>query len=148
MDNLQSDNTNLNNNNKGPFLIFILSNPRSLSTVYLRTFMNAENILILSDQFTKIHIEDVQVNGSKLSMMELSKDLETKIESSLKENKTVIFKDNANFTLLYFSEVVNNWQKKFNTKYLYLVRHPKPTYVSFKKMIDQEITLIGILSIF
>jgi len=110
--------------------------------------MNAENILILSDQFTKIHIEDVQVNGSKLSMMELSKDLETKIESSLKENKTVIFKDNANFTLLYFSEVVNNWQKKFNTKYLYLVRHPKPTYVSFKKMIDQEITLIGILSIF
>ena len=124
--------------NKKPQLIFIPFVPRSLSTIYLRTFMNCQEVAVYSDQFARIHIEEKIMKNNPSTYEELTKDLENQIEKDLSNGKTVIFKSGSFFVKSFYVEIIKKWQSKFNMKFLYLLRHPKSMYISYKKIIDEE----------
>jgi len=101
--------------------------------------MNNPNVVGFNDEFTRAHIEDNMPKGGKVPPEELVKEVEIQIEKTLKDGKTVIFKDTGDFTITFFEDILKKWNTKFNTKFMYLVRHPLTTYVSFKQKMDHEI---------
>ena len=124
-----------------PQLIFIPSTPRSLSTIFLRIFKNDPNVHIINEGFTLIWIEYFLLNQNKTSFFDDPKvlKLEREIESILNQKKTVIFKDMAWAIKCFFMDVIESWESKFNIKYMYLLRHPKPSWTSYKKLVDEEV---------
>ena len=120
-----------------PLLIFIISTPRSLSTIFLRTFMNQPNVQVFHEKMSPIYYEEVLNKHRKVSLEDLTRDHEKLIEKALNENKTVIVKETTDVAP-NFLEIIKKWNNKFNMKYVYLTRHPKPVHVSMQKMIDEE----------
>jgi len=134
---------NMNNSSKQN-IVFIFTTGRSLSTAYLRTFLNCPEVKVFNDQFAQINNKDILIDKSKLSHEELAKMLYNKIFQIFDSNKnikTVILKDICHIVYDFFLNVVKSWEKKFNTKYIYIVRHPKSRYISLKKMLDEEYKL-------
>lgn len=136
------DNLNLlNKDNKGS-VTFLISNPRSLSTVFCRILKNYPNTHLIIGKFCHIHVEEKNVKKSDKSYEELAKTIEDEIDSELLKGKNVIVKDIGYYIFNYFLNVFEYYIKKYNPKIVYLIRHPVPTHLSFQKMMDKE-KLIG-----
>lgn len=123
---------------KNENLIFVLTIPRSLSTIFMRILSQCPNTEIFQDKLMAIHIFEVYIKKSKESFENLAKSFEDEIEKKLKENKKVVVKDMGSFINHYHPEYIDKLIKKFNPKIVYLVRHPVPCHSSFKKMMDRE----------
>jgi len=103
--------------------------------------MNNHNTIAYNDEFTRTYIEDYLLKGSKLPFSELIQSVENEIEQAIKNNKIVIFKDTADFTINYFVDILTKWKSKFNIKFIYLLRHPKAAYISYKNKMEHELSL-------
>ena len=121
-----------------PRLIILATSPRSFSTVILRTFLNSPHVKVFNDPLGNIHINE-KVFKYPIKEIEMSiRNLENRIEEALKQNKIVILKDIANVLITFFMDLLIKWKDKFDTKFMYLLRHPKPRYISYQKIMDQE----------
>ena len=127
------------NDQKNPEFVVILTAPRSLSTIFIRNLMVHSNVDIYNDELSSVYFSKVLNNESVISIEELILPLETEIEKSIANNKTIIFKDMVHW-VDYFN-IYQRWQMKYNTKFLYLIRHPKAQYISYQKALAKEVNL-------
>jgi len=117
-------------NNQKAKVVLIITLPRSLSTIFMRTLMNYPESKAFNDQFTQLIWKEIQLEKSTLSPQELANGLLLKFDKAILENKVVIIKDFAENITKYFMEPFNSFIKKHDPKIIYLIRHPKPTYIS------------------
>ena len=125
---------NANNNSKTNFL-FVLTAPRSLSTVFLRSFLEHPSVAVFNDSVTTC-----KLGHSTGTFEEHICQLEKNFDEAISMGKTIVLKDMAFIAQKYF-DIIRRWNQKYNMKFMYLVRHPKAQYTSLEKAIALEKTL-------
>jgi len=112
--------------------LFILTAPRSLSTVFLRSFLENPSVTVFNDSVTTC--KQGNLSGT---IEEKLQHLEDSFDETIRMGKTVVLKDIAFIVNEYF-ETFRRWNRKYNMKFMYLVRHPTAQYASFVKAITYE----------
>ena len=69
--------------------------------------------------------------------------LEKDMEEAKNSGKFVVLKEIAFIIYQYYFEAFSKLVDRFDAKLIYLVRHPKPTYVSFHKVLEKDRELFG-----
>lgn len=108
-----------------PTFLLILTAPRSLSTVFLRTFLEHPSVAVVNDIFSELFVK-----GSDETSLPA---IEMELDDHIKQGKTVVVKDHAFIIEKSFSAAIRSWISKYNMRILYLVRHPKARHASFEK---------------
>lgn len=121
--------------NKANFIL-VLTAPRSLSTIFLRTFLENPQVQVFNDSLLTCKTVDL-TNGTGTEYLE---QLEKKFDDAINSDKTVVLKDMAVIVQVEYFHIIRQWKQKYNMKFMYLLRHPKPQYVSHEKAIAFEKT--------
>jgi len=116
--------------------LFVLTAPRSLSTVFLRSFLEHPSVTVFNDSVTTCKLDN-----STGTVEENLQKLEDRFDETIRLGKTIVLKDMAFIVNEYF-ETIRRWNRKYNMKFMYLVRHPKAQYASFDKAITYEKKLL------
>jgi len=135
---MESNSTTTTNNNSNPTnFLLVLTAPRSLSTVFLRSFLEHPSVTVFNDSLLTCKTMDL-INGSG---EECIRQLEEKFDEAISMGKTIVLKDMATIVQVEYFDIIRRWNQKYNMKFMYLVRHPKAQYTSLEKAIALEKTL-------
>ena len=107
--------------------LFVLTAPRSLSTVFLRSFLEDPSVTVFNDSVTTCKLDN-----STGTVEENLQKLEDRFDETIRMGKTIVLKDMAFIVNEYF-ETIRRWNCKYNMKFMYLVHHPKAQFVSHEK---------------
>lgn len=118
-------------------LFFIITTTRSLSTITWRIIKRYPGMKSFNDSITHIKIDNEKEGKPKEEILK-------KVEKMLKdecENYEMIFLKEINHAI-YF-DLLPILSSKYDMKIMYLVRHPKPQFISLLKAINREIESNG-----
>jgi len=69
---------------------------------------------------------------------ECIRQLENSFDEAISMGKTVVLKDMAIIVQVEYFETIRRWNRKYNMKFMYLIRHPKAQFVSHDKAVASE----------
>lgn len=136
-------------------VLFVITNPRSLSTIFMRVLMNFPKTKVFNDRLchleycinkTECKLKDDQretnINENESLKKEFLNNLFKEFEDSIynPDNELVVIKDMARQIIKYFKNEIIDFINKHDIKPLYLIRHPVPQMVSLKKMVIKELS--------
>lgn len=119
-------------------LILICGTQRSLTTIFIRVCMNHPKIKVFNDPFSGFYYGEKLFKKSERTLENWLEEFSSKIDNYINEGFTVIVKDMSFVYLVDFGSLIDDWIKKYNPKFLHMVRHPKARLSSFKLKLDYE----------
>lgn len=132
-------------------ITMIITIPRSLSTITMRTFLNFPKTKVFNDRLSELeHNFNRKDSKNKVideeSRKEFINHLLKEIESSIEDTNYdhFIIKDMSRQVMKYYETEIFDFIKKHNVKVIYLVRHPSACLNSMLKMLEKEKELDGV----
>lgn len=120
-------------------IIIFVGLPRSCTTIFFRSLITNVNSVALFEPFIKYELRDEYESLKNFlpTKDKLYEYIDSYINLAIKENKDLVIKDHCIF-MLNHKEYLDNLNKKYNVKFIYLVRHPKLCLFSFFKNLDSD----------
>lgn len=126
------------NENESPKILFICTAPRSLSTVFSRTFMNHPKTEVFIEYLNEAYFNQIIFQKLERTFDDLFKPFEEEVDNAIKNGKTVIIKEMAHSIPLFLDQIKNLLAKYKNSKVIHLVRHPICMYSSYEVCVNHE----------